>query len=68
VAGKNIILFDSSKNVVHSSSEKLILLQGLDDFIIVDTQDALLVCKKDKEQHIKEYLSEIKRNKGDKFL
>jgi mannose-1-phosphate guanylyltransferase len=68
VAGKNIILFDSSKNVVHSSNEKLILLQGLDDFIIVDTPDALLVCKKDKEQHIKEYLSEIKRNKGDKFL
>jgi mannose-1-phosphate guanylyltransferase len=68
VAGKNIILFDSSKNVIHSSSEKLILLQGLDDFIVVDTADALLVCKKDKEQHIKEYLSEIKRNKGDKFL
>jgi mannose-1-phosphate guanylyltransferase len=54
--------------VIHSSSEKLILLQGLDDFIVVDTADALLVCKKDKEQHIKEYLSEIKRNKGDKFL
>jgi len=68
VAGQNIILFDSTKNVVHSTGDKLILLQGLDDFIVVDTPDALLVCKKDKEQHIKEYLSEIKRNKGDKFL
>jgi len=68
VAGKNVILFDSTKNVVHSNSEKLILLQGLDDFIVVDTPDALLVCKKDKEQSIKEYLSEIKRNKGDKYL
>ncbi len=67
-AGDNIILFDSTKNVVHASSNKLILLQGLDDFIVVDTPDALLVCKKDKEQHIKEYLSEIKRNKGDKYL
>lgn len=68
VAGENIILFDSTKNVVHSTGDKLILLQGLEDFIVVDTPDALLVCKKDKEQHIKEYLSEIKRNKGDKFL
>lgn len=68
VAADNVILFDSTKNVVHSNGEKLILLQGLDDFIIVDTKDALLVCKKDKEQHIKEYLAEIKRNKGDKFL
>jgi mannose-1-phosphate guanylyltransferase len=53
---------------VHSNGEKLILLQGLDDFIVVDTKDALLVCKKDKEQHIKEYLAEIRRNKGDKYL
>jgi mannose-1-phosphate guanylyltransferase len=28
----------------------------------------LLVCKKENEQNIKEYLSEIKRNKGDKYL
>ena len=68
VASNNVILFDSTKNVVHSQSDKLILLQGLDDFIIVDTADALLVCKKDKEQSIKEYLAEIKRNKGDKYL
>lgn len=68
VAGSNVILFDSSKNIVHTNSDKLILLQGLDDFIVVDTADALLVCKKEKEQNIKEYLSEIKRNKGDKYL
>jgi mannose-1-phosphate guanylyltransferase len=68
VAGNNVILFDSTKNVVHSNGEKLVLLQGLDDFIVVDTKDALLVCKKDKEQHIKEYLAEIRRNKGDKYL
>ena len=68
VAGDNVILFDSFKNIVHTSGEKLILLQGLDDFIVVDTPDALLVCKKENEQSIKEYLAEIKRNKGDKYL
>ena len=68
VAGHNIILFDSFKNMVHSSNDKLILLQGLEDFIVVDTADALLICKKDNEQAIKEYLAEIKRNIGDKFL
>lgn len=68
VTGDNVILFDSTKNVVNSNGEKLLLLQGLDGFIVVDTKDALLICKKDKEQHIKEYLAEIKRNKGDKYL
>lgn len=68
VADQNVILFDSSKNIVHSNSDKLILLQGLEDYIIVDTKDVLLVCKKENEQNIKEYLGEVKRNIGDKFL
>lgn len=68
VTAEKIILFDSTRNVVHSNGKKLILLQGLEDFIVVDTDDALLVCKKDKEQHIKDYLQEIKRNMGDDFL
>jgi mannose-1-phosphate guanylyltransferase len=68
VSHKNVILFDSSKNIIHSNTEKLILLQGLDDYIVVDTKDVLLVCKKEKEQHIKEYLAEVKRNIGEKFI
>lgn len=68
VVGKNVVLFESAKNVVHVSSEKLVLLQGLNDFIVVDTHDALLICKKENEQHVKEYLAEIRRSKGDKFL
>jgi mannose-1-phosphate guanylyltransferase len=35
---------------------------------VVDTKDVLLICTKDKEQEIKEYVAEVKRNKGDKFL
>ncbi len=68
VAGENVMIFDSSKNIVHVSNDKLVLLQGLDDFIIVDTKDALLICKKENEQEIKQYLTEVKRNKGEVFL
>jgi mannose-1-phosphate guanylyltransferase len=68
VAGNNIILFDSYKNIVHTTGDKLVLLQGLDGYIVVDTKDALLVCRKENEQNIKEYLTEIKRNKGDRYL
>ena len=68
VAGKNVMIIDATKNVVHAADNKLVLLQGLDDFIIVDTKDVLLICKKEKEQEIKDYVAEVKRNKGDKFL
>lgn len=68
VAGKNVMVIDATKCMVHAPENKLVLLQGLDDFIIVDTKDALLICKRDKEQEIKEYVAEVKRNKGDKYL
>jgi mannose-1-phosphate guanylyltransferase len=68
VAGDNVIVFDTNKSVVHVPDEKLVVLQGLDDFIVVDTKDVLLICTKDKEQEIKEYVAEVKRNKGERFL
>jgi mannose-1-phosphate guanylyltransferase len=68
VAGKNVVVIDATKCMVHASEKKLLVLQGLDNFIIVDTEDVLLICKKDKEQEIKEYVAEVKRNIGDKYL
>lgn len=68
VLGENVILYDATKNVVHSQGERLLVLQGLNDYIIVDTPDVLLVCKKENEQHVKEYMAEVKRNKGDNYL
>jgi len=66
--GKNIMVIDATRCMVQAPDDKLVLLQGLDDFIVVDTRDVLLICRKDKEQEIKEYVAEVKRNKGERFL
>lgn len=68
VASENVIVIDATKCMVSAPKDKLVVLQGMDDFILVDTEDVLLICKKDKEQAIKEYVAEVKRNKGDKYL
>lgn len=68
VSGENVMVIDATRCMIHGKNEKLYLLQGMDDYIMVDTEDVLLVCKKEKEQEIKEYVAEVKRNKGDKFL
>src|SRR3954468_6375702 len=68
VAGRNVIVFDTTKCVVHVPDDKLVVLQGLDDYIVVDTKDVLLICSKEKEQEIKDYVAEVKRNKGEKYL
>ncbi|MBN8675816.1 MAG: mannose-1-phosphate guanylyltransferase [Chitinophagales bacterium] len=68
VSGNSVMVVDANNCMVHVPDNKLVLLQGLHDYIIVDTKDVLLICKKDQEQEIKEYVAEVKRNKGDKFL
>jgi len=68
VTGKNVMIMGANRCVVHAPDNKLVLLQGLEDFIVVDTKDVLLICKKENEQDIKDYVAEVKRNKGDKHL
>jgi mannose-1-phosphate guanylyltransferase len=68
VTGNNVMVVDARNCMVHAPQNKLHVLQGLEDYIIIDTHDVLLICKKDKEQEIKEYVAEVKRNKGDKYL
>jgi mannose-1-phosphate guanylyltransferase len=68
VAGNNVMIVDANNCMVHVPDNKLVLLQGLENYIVVDTKDVLLICKKEKEQEIKEYVADIRRNKGDKYL
>jgi mannose-1-phosphate guanylyltransferase len=68
VNGNNVVIIDSTHCMVQTEDKKLVLLQGLDNFIVIDTSDVLLICKKEKEQEIKEYVAEIKRKKGEKYL
>lgn len=59
VAGKDVKIIDSANCVVHTSPGKTVIIQGLDDYIVADTEKGLLICRKDKEQEIREYVAEI---------
>jgi len=68
VNGKNVVVYDSNNNIINVPDEKLVVIQGLENFIVVDTDDVLLICNKDEEQRIKEFTHDIKMRKGDKYL
>ncbi|HVX24876.1 MAG TPA: sugar phosphate nucleotidyltransferase, partial [Parafilimonas sp.] len=68
IAGDNIVVIDAKNSMIHAPNEKLVVLQGLDDFIVVDTPDVLLICKKENEQQVKDFLSIVKKHKGEKYL
>lgn len=66
--GENIFLYDVSNTLVRVSGERLVVLQGLEDYIVVQSDDILLICKRDEEQRIKLFVNDIKISKGDKFI
>lgn len=68
VSGKNVMIYDSNNSMVMVPDQKLVVLQGLEDYIVVDTEEVLLICRKDKEQEIKQIVADIRRKKGDRFL
>jgi mannose-1-phosphate guanylyltransferase len=68
VVGENVMIFDARQNIIQAPNKKLVLIEGLEDYIVVDTNDVLLICNKNKEQEIKNYVAEVKRSSGEKFL
>ncbi len=67
LVGKNVMMYDSSNNIVNVPQDKLVVLQGLDDYIIVESDSILLVCKKEDEQKIKQFVADVKKTQDEKF-
>ena len=61
IVGNSVYVFDSEKNMIRNSSKKTMLIRGLKDFIVVQTNKATLICPKKDEQEIKKMLLEINK-------
>jgi mannose-1-phosphate guanylyltransferase len=65
VIGSDVHLFESSNNIVNLPDGKIALLQGLEGYIVVESNGILMVVRKDDEQKIKNYVAQIqKKNPG----
>lgn len=68
IVGKNVMMYESSNNIVNVPSDKLVVLQGLEGYIVVEANGTLLVCKKENEQEIRQFVADVKSKKGDKHV
>ena len=59
---------ETHNTLVYGGSERLIVTIGVDDMVIVDTGDALLICKADQSQRVKEVVEHLKKHNQEKFL
>ena len=62
------LLYDCKNNIVALPEGKLAVLQGLDDYLVADTDNVLLVCRKDDENTIRRYVNDTQVKLGDEFV
>ncbi|MBA4302838.1 MAG: mannose-1-phosphate guanylyltransferase [Sphingobacteriaceae bacterium] len=68
VTGAQVVMYDASNCLVEVAGDKLVIISGLEDYIVADSPKGLLICPRDQENEIKNMLLEIKRQVGDKYL
>src|SRR3989339_200636 len=64
----NCVSHDSDGNLIYNFTKKVVGICGLKDMIVVETDDALLVCPKDKAQLVKNLVEEIEKSKYKKYI
>ncbi len=68
ILGEQVLTYDSKNCIVNVPKDKLVVLQGLDDYIVVEEDGVLLVCKKQSEQKIRKIVDDVRDKKGKEFV
>jgi len=67
VVNARVLADDASGNMIRTSGDKIVVVDGLKDYIIVDKEEVLLIYPKKKEQDIKQVLKKVKDTYGEKY-
>lgn len=67
VVNAKVLIEDASGNMIRSKTSKVIVVDGLKDYIIVDKDEVLLIFPKEKEQDIKKVLHNVKDKFGEQY-
>lgn len=68
VIDANALVYETEGTIVKGPSDKLIVLEGLKDYLVADYGNALIICKRDQEKKFRQFVKDVKDKKGDEFL
>jgi mannose-1-phosphate guanylyltransferase len=64
----NVFSYENAGNIISISDGKVAVIQGLKDYIVVETGDVLLIVKKEEEQNIRNFLEDVRKETGEQFM
>ncbi|MCX6249184.1 MAG: mannose-1-phosphate guanylyltransferase [Bacteroidetes bacterium] len=68
IVGKSVFSYDTTNCIVNMPAEKVVVIQGLKDCIVVESENVLLICRKGDEQQIRQYVNDVRLEKGEKYV
>jgi mannose-1-phosphate guanylyltransferase len=68
IPSEKVIMYDSSNCMVNVPKNKLVILQGLHDYIVVESNNTLLVCPIEEEQSVKQIVADVKSRFGAEYI
>lgn len=68
ISGKNVMLYNTKNSLVKTPNEKLVVIEGLENYIVVENDGMLLICSMENEQLIKTMVNDIQAQKGEKYI
>jgi mannose-1-phosphate guanylyltransferase len=68
VVGKNVKIYDATNCIVNMPKDKVVVLEGLTDYIVVESENVLLICRKSSEQNIRQFVNDVLLENGEKYI
>lgn len=65
---ERVMLYDSTNCMINVSPDKIVVLQGLNDYIVVEANNTLVVCRKTEEQRVKQFVADAKAKFGAEYI
>jgi len=64
----NVTTYDVKNCIINGSNKKLIVVEGLENYLIADNGNSLLICKRGNEKQMRTIVKDVKLNKGEEYL
>lgn len=64
----NNYLYDTYNSYISVPKDKIAVVRGLSDYIVVDTDDVLMICPREEEQNIKKFIEDVKYRDGGEHI
>jgi len=68
IEGDNTLVYDSKNCVIDISGEKFAVIQGLEGYIIAESNETLMICRREDEDQIKKFVTDVRIKKGDSLV